>query len=181
MEKKCSNEDKSKTKEKFILKSKEDDYKFTIYNEEDNITFNLQNTKEFPVKIFEKKTSLKELKENDDCFYGFKTAQKFIINGIKKSIESNKMTVSYSEEDKCVTLEMSHDIFDTDYVAKIIIPEKELDLKDQVESLTKIVSDLKIKISQDEKKEKEKKQNKEDMAINSFIGTFFYKMMKKNY
>ena len=182
-------------KEKFILKSKEDKYKFTIYNEEDNITFNLESMKEFPVKIYEIKTSLKELKEKDDCFYGFKTAEKFINNGIKKSIEGDKIALSYSEDDKCITLEMHHDIFDADYVAKIKIPEKEQDLKEQVESLTKIVSELREKIKIEEKKEVEEEKKdekgkkeverkpeeekqlnlltKEEIAVNSFIGTSF--------
>ena len=52
---------------------------------------------------------------------------------------------------------MRHDIFDSDYVAKIKIPEKEQDLKEQVESLTKIVSQLKAKIKIDENEEEEKK------------------------
>ena len=53
------------------------------------------------------------------------------------------------------TLVMRHDIIDID--AKIKIPEKEQDLKEQVESLTKIVSQLRTKIKLDENEEEEKK------------------------
>ena len=189
---KTTSEENSK-KMNFTIKLKDDKYKFTIFNKGDDITFKLENMKDFPVKIYEAKISLKELKEKDECFYGFKNAEKFINNGIKKSIEANKITLNYSEEEKCIILEMRHDIFDTDYVAKIKIPEKEQDLKDQVESLTKIVSKLKAKIKIDENEEEEKKEEilekekeklkneekplnfltKEDFAINSFIGTSF--------
>ena len=51
------------------------------------------------------------------------------------------------------TLVMRHDIIDID--AKIKIPEKEQDLKEQVESLTKIVSQLRTKIKLDENEEEE--------------------------
>ena len=53
------------------------------------------------------------------------------------------------------TLVMRHDIIDID--AKIKIPEKEQDLKEQVESLTKIVSQLRTKIKLDENEEEDKK------------------------
>ena len=106
-------------KEMFELKSKKDKYNFTIYNDGDNITFNLENTKKFPIKFYELKTSLKELKEKDDCFYGFQDAKRFIDNGIKKSIDKNEITLDYSEKNNYIILEMRHDIFDKDYVAKI--------------------------------------------------------------
>ena len=61
-------------------------------------------------------------------------------------------------------------------VAKIKIPEKEQeqDLKDQVKSLTKAFSGLRLKISNQEK-------TKEELAINSFNGTIFLNNEKKNY
>ena len=52
------------------------------------------------------------------------------------------------------TLVMRHDIIDID--AKIKIPEKEQDLKEQVESLS-LVSQLRTKIKLDENEEEEKK------------------------
>lgn len=161
-------------KEKFIIKSKEDNYRLTIINEKDDITFIIENLKDFPVKIYELKTTLNELKKKEDCFYGFITAEKFVNNGIKKSIDGNKIALVYSQENKCITLEMRHDIFDADYIAKIKIPEKEQDLKEKVDSLTDIVSELRDKIKkieEDQKKNDEKE--KEDAAINSFVGTSF--------
>ena len=75
---------------------------------------------------------------------------------------------------------MRHDIFDADYIAKIKIPEKEQDLKEKVDSLTDIVSELreKIKIMEEDQK-KNGEQEKEDAAINSFIGTSFLKNDEK--
>ena len=165
-------------------KSKKDKYKFTIYNDGDNITFNLENTKKFPIKFYELKTSLKELKEKDDCFYGFKDAKKFIDNGIKKSIDKNEITLDYSEKNNYITIEMRHDIFDKDYVAKINIPEKEQDLKEQVESLTRIVGKLKEKLNLGDNDDEEDEGNplfitKESAAINSFKGTTFLKDEEK--
>lgn len=197
-----SNSNLNQTKLKFSLYTdKKEPFKFTIFNEEDNITFIFESMKEFPVKIYEMKTSLTELKEKDDCFYGFKTAGKFISNGIKKSIESKKYNLIFSEDDQSMYFHMSHDIFDQDYVAKIKVPEKELDIKEQVDSLTKIVAKIKEKVNIDEKieenVEKEKKEDKkikedikkeeekpkdeklksyltkEDAAKNSFVGTSF--------
>ena len=54
--------------------------------------------------MYELKTTLKELKEKDDCFEYFPTAEKFIKNKIKKSMEGNKITLDYSDEDKCMIL-----------------------------------------------------------------------------
>jgi len=173
------NDENSIKKEKFILKSKEDKYQLTVFNEEDNITFIVENLKDFPVKFYEVKTSLKELKEKDDCFYGFRNAEKFITNGIKKSIEANKIALKYSDENKCIILEMSHDIFDSDYVAKIVIPEKEQDIKEKVDSLTNIVAELKDTIKKIEEKKKKVNLEKEDAAVNSFIGTSFLQNEEK--
>ena len=61
---KITSEENSK-KMNFIIKLKEDKYKFSIFNKEDNITFKFENIKDFPVKIYEK----------DDCFYGFKSSE----------------------------------------------------------------------------------------------------------
>ena len=70
---------------------------------------------------------MKELKEKDDCFYGFKDAKRFIENWIKKSIYGNKITLDYSKKNNYISLEMLNYIFDKDYAAKIIIPKKEQD------------------------------------------------------
>ena len=198
MENSKSNINIQQQKLSFTIKSDSNEsYKFTIYNEEDDLIFIMENLKEFPIKKYELKISLKKLKEMDECFDGFKNAQKFINNGIKKTIESKKYNLIFSEEEKCVIFHMKHDIFDQDYVAKIKIPEKEQDLKEQVENLTKIVSKLKEKViindkndeNNEEKKEEiqnEQKEditenkmvsflNKEETAKNSFTGTSFLK------
>ncbi len=173
-------DENSLKKEKFIIKSKEDNYRLTIIYEKDDITFIIENLKDFPVKIYELKTTLNELKEKDDCFYGFITGEKFVNNGIKKSIDGNKISLVYSQENKCIILEMRHDIFDADYIAKIKIPEKEQDLKEKVDSLTDIVSELreKIKIMEEDQKKIVSKKRKMQLLIRS-LELHFLKMMKK--
>lgn len=102
---------------------------------------------------------------------------------------------------KCVIFHMKNDIFDQDYVAKIKIPEKEQDIKEQVNNLTKIVSKIKEKVNineqNDENKEEKKEEienepkddikgnkldsflNKEDTAKSSFFGTLFLQNEEK--
>ena len=80
-----SNTNLPQNKINFTIKSDENEsYKFTVFNEEDDITLILENLKEFPIKIYELKISLKKLKEMDESFCAFLNAQKFINNGIKK-------------------------------------------------------------------------------------------------
>ena len=60
---------------KFNIKSKtEKEYNLNIENKEENITFTLEDLIDFPVKIFELKTSFKELKESDENFFVFRNA-----------------------------------------------------------------------------------------------------------
>ena len=74
-----SNTNLPQNKINFTIKSDENEsYKFTVFNEEDDITLILENLKEFPIKIYELKTSLKKLKEMDESFCAFLNAQKFI-------------------------------------------------------------------------------------------------------
>ena len=149
---------------KFQLKTdKNDYYQFEISNEEDGLIFLFENMKEFPKKVYKLSTTLKQLKEEDECFEGFVNAEKFIKNGIKTSIDSGKCTIVYSEEEKCIYFNMKHDIFDDGYVAKIKVPEKEQDLREQVDSLVKEVSKIRGKvgiIDEIEVKEEEKKMRK---------------------
>ena len=59
----------------FNIKSKtEKEYNLNIENKEENITFTLEDLIDFPVKIFELKTSFKELKESDENFFVFRNA-----------------------------------------------------------------------------------------------------------
>ena len=145
----------------------EQPYHFTVLYKEDDITIIIEETKTFPIKIFELKTSLKDLKELDDNFSVFKNCERF-INGIKNCVESEKYTVKYNQEENCVLFEMKNDFFDNGN-AYIKIPEKEKDLKTQVECLTKMVSELRKEL----KETNDKKTNKEEAAVKSFIGTSF--------
>ena len=75
----------------------EQPYHFTVLYKEDDITIIIEETKTFPIKIFELKTSLKDLKELDDNFTVFRNCERF-INGIKNCVESEKYTVKYNQE-----------------------------------------------------------------------------------
>ena len=41
-------------------------YNFTLFYKEDDLTFYFEDTKDFPIKFFELKTSMKELKQLDE-------------------------------------------------------------------------------------------------------------------
>ena len=153
---------------KFNIKTKsEKEYNLNIVNKEENITFTLEDLIDFPVKIFELKTSFKELKESDENFFVFRNAEK-LMNGIKTCIESKKYLLEYNEEENCVIFGIENDFFENG-VANIKIPEKEQDLKAQVDSLIRVVSELKEEI----KKYKNDEKSKEETAINSFNGSSF--------
>ena len=153
---------------KFTLKSKSSDsYNIVISNKEEEICITLENLKEFPVKIFELKTSFKELKELDDNFFIFRNTER-LITGIKSCLESDKYNLDYNEDENNMILELKNEFFENG-VAKIKIPEKEQDLKAQVNCLTSVVSELRAEL----KNFKENKKSKEETAINSFNGTCF--------
>ena len=146
-----------------------DSYNFTISNEEDNLTLIVESLKDFPRKIFELKCSFQDLQKMDKNFENFINAEKFIKNGINKTMKSKNYSIQYDENENCIIFEMKHDIFDEDSAAKIKIPEKQQDLKTQVNSLTKVVSELRKKLLDNEKNLK----SKEDEAVNSFNNTAF--------
>ena len=153
---------------KFTLKSKlSNTYSFIISNKEDDLIFTLENSKDFPIKIYELKTSFKELKELDENFFVFKNAER-LINGIKSCIELDKYSLDNNEEENNIILELKNEFFENGF-AKIKIPEKEQDLKTQVNFLTKVVTELRTELKQ----YKEIKKTKEEVAINSFNGTSF--------
>ena len=153
---------------KYTLKSKSSDsYNIIISNKEDEIFITLENLKNFPVKIYELKTSFKELKEKDENFFVFRNTEK-LINGIKSCIESSKYSIEYNEEENNMIFQIQNEFFENG-VAQIIIPEKEQDLKTQVECLTKVVAELKEEL----KNFKSNKKTKEEAAISSFNGTSF--------
>ena len=141
-------------------------YNFTLFNKEDDLTFYFEDTKDFPLKFFELKTSMKELKQLDDNFEMFKT--KNLINGIKTCIESEKYTLKYDEKENCVNFEIKNDFFENGS-ATIKIPEKEQDLKTQVDGLTKMVAEIKKELNNYKNNEK----SKDEAAVKSFNGTSF--------
>ena len=153
---------------KFTLKSKSSDtYNIIISNKEEDLFITLENLKDFPAKIYELKASFKELKELDENFCVFINFKK-LINGIKSCIESDQYNLDYNEEENNMILEVKNPFFENG-VAKIKIPEKEQDLKTQVDCLTKVVAELKTEL----KNLKVNKKSKEEAAINSFNGTTF--------
>ena len=148
----------------FSLKYSEQVYNLSIIQSDQAISFIIEDLKDFPVKVYELKTSLKELKEKDENFLVFKNSEK-LLNGIKTCIDSEKYLIKYNENENCIIFIIKNEFFDGG-AAKLKIPEKEQDLKTQVECLTKAISQFKT-----EKKNKEKIKNEE--AENSFKGTAF--------
>ena len=142
----------------------ESSYNFIALNNEENLTFTLEDLKDFPVKIYELKITFKELKEQDENFFVFRNAEK-LMGGIKVCIESENYKVEYNKEENSAIFEMQNDFFENG-VAKIKIPEKEQDLKTQVQCLTRVVAELRSEL-------KRTKKDKEEAAINSFKGTSF--------
>ena len=47
----------------------EQKYNLTVFNKEEDLTFILENQSDFPMKIFELKISMRELKELDENFF----------------------------------------------------------------------------------------------------------------
>ena len=124
-----------------LLPNSEHPYNFILLNKEDDLTFNFQDTKDFPIKFFELKISMKELKELDDNFCIFKNTER-LINGIKTCIESEKYAWKYDEKENCIIFEIKNAFFENGSVT-IKIPEKEQDLKTQVDGFTKMVAEIK--------------------------------------
>ena len=153
---------------KFTLKSKSSyNYNFIISNKEEDLFITLESLKEFPVRVYELKTSFKTLQEADENFFVFRNTEK-LIKGIKSCIESDKYSLDYNEEENMMILEIKNEFFDNGS-AYIKIPEKEQDLKTQVNCLTKAVAELRNEL----KNVKSDKKTKKEAAINSFSGTSF--------
>jgi hypothetical protein len=87
---------------------------------------------------------------------------------IKSCIELERYSIDYNEEENNIILEIKNEFFENG-VAKITIPEKEQDLKTQVNFLTKVVTELRTEL----KHYKDIKKTKEEVVINSFNGTCF--------
>ena len=148
------------SKNTFSLKSENTSYDFTLINKEDELTFKFENLKDFPVKIYELKIKFQKLQELDDNFFMFKKSERF-IDAIKNFIQSDSYSIKYDPEENSIIFEIKNILF-SNGGAKIKIPEKEQDLKSQVEALTKIISDMKLK-----------ELKKDEIAIKSFINSSF--------
>ena len=138
-EKEISQKSKS-SKMNFTLKSEKTSYNFNLIDKEGELTFKFQNLNEFPIKIYELKIDFEKLKQYDENFDVFTNSVR-LTKTIKASIDTNNYSVSFNEEENLVIFEIKNIIFD-DGVAKLKVPEKEQDLETKVESLTKIVSEL---------------------------------------
>ena len=155
---------------KFKVKSSsEKSYNLTLSYKDENFVFTFEDMADFPVKIYELKGSLKELKEMDENFFIFKNTTKLVL-GIKACIDLGKYSMKLDEEENIIIFEIKNEFFENGK-AIIKIPEKEQDLKLQVECLTKVVADLREQVKNNNNKNDEKL--KDDAAIKSFEGTSF--------
>ena len=100
--------------------------------------------KEFPIKIYELNIDLEKLRQLDENFFMFKNSEK-IIKTINTFIENEKYSINFDKEENVAIFEIKNELFENGG-AKIKIPEKEQDLKSQVEALTKTVSELRKEI-----------------------------------
>ena len=158
----------SPVKSKFTLKSKSSNsYNFIISNEEEDLFITLESLKDFPIRVYELKTSFKELQESDENFYVFRNTER-LINGVESCIKADKYSLEYNEEENNMILEIKNEFFENGSVY-IKIHEKEQDLKTQVNCLTKVVAELRSEL----KSLKFDKKTKDETAINSFNGTSF--------
>ena len=164
---------KNITKLNFTLKSKNTSYDFSISNKGGEITLKLEDLQEFPIKIYELKIEFEKLKELDENFFMFKKVDR-LIRTIKTCIQNENYSITFDKDENVIIFEIKNDLFD-DGGAKIKIPEKEQDLKTQVEALTKTVSEMKKEI----KKLKIKEIEKEEAAVKSFEKTSFLKDEEK--
>ena len=167
-EKEISQKSKS-SKMNFTLKSEKTSYNFNLIDKEGELTFKFQNLNEFPIKIYELKIDFEKLKQYDENFDVFTKSER-LTKTIKASIDTNNYSVSFNEEENLVIFEIKNIIFD-DGVAKLKVPEKEQDLETQVESLTKIVSELRKEMQNIKIKDKDK----DEAAIKSFAQTAILK------
>ena len=156
-------------KTNFTLKSTTTSYNFSIFSKEDELTFKLQDINEFPIKIYELKINYEKLKQIEENFNMFKTKEKFIII-LNKCIQSENYSLNFDKEDNMIIFEIKNEFFENGS-AKIKLPEKEQDLKTQVESLTKIVSEMRkakpnIKFIDSDKDEVAKKSFEQTSILN---------------
>ena len=163
----------SSIKLNFTLKSEKTSYDFTLTKKDEELNFKIEDLKDFPAKLYQLKIQFKDIKKLDDNFSIFNNAERF-INTIKRSIQAEKYSISYIEEENVVIFEIKNEIFE-DGGAKIKIPEQEPDTKAQIDSLTKIVTELRKEIMAIKIKETEK----DEAALNSLQVSSFLKEEEK--
>ena len=143
-------------------------YNLTIGCESSTIYFLVEKLNDFPILYYELNTSLEELYEKDDNLSLFGSIKR-LIHAIKACIETDKY--SFSENEFCFTLIIENDFFENKK-ANIEIPIKEQDLKIQLNSLIKIVSELKKEVNE-LKMNKPNKELKEKIAKESISNSAF--------
>ena len=150
------------SKASFSLKSENTSYDFTLINKGDELTFKFEDLKSFPIKLYELKIEFEKLRQSDENFSMFPRTER-LIKTIKTCIQSENYSVAFDEEENAVIFEIKNELFENGG-AKIKIPEREQDINSKVESLTKMVSELKKEIQS----LKIKKQEKDEVAGKSF-------------
>ena len=143
-------------------------YNLTIGSENSKINIFVEKLNDFPIMYYELNTSLEELYEKDENLSIFNSIKR-LIHGIKTCIESEKYSFSENEFNFILTIE--NDFFE-DKKANIEIPIKEQDLKIQINSLTKIISELKKEINE-LKMNKPNKELKIKLAKESITNSTF--------
>ena len=143
-------------------------YNLTIGSENSKINIFVEKLNDFPILYYELNTTLEELYEKDENLSLFNSIKR-LIHGIKTCIESEKYSFSENEFNFILTIE--NDFFE-DKKANIEIPIKEQDLKIQINSLTKIISELKKEINE-LKMNKPNKELKIKMAKESITNSAF--------
>ena len=143
-------------------------YNLTLGCESSTINFLVEKLNDFPILYYELNTSLEELYEKDENLCLFNSIKR-LIHAIKTCIETEKY--SFSENEFCFTLIIENDFFENKK-ANIEIPIKEQDLKIQLNSLIKIVSELKKEINE-LKMNKPNKELKNKIAKESISNSAF--------
>ena len=129
---------------KSIKQYNKNNFKFTINYDEQNLTFLIENSEIFPIKLYELKLSLKDLqniKSLED--FNFKTIEKY-VNLFKKCVDLNKYDIEPSKNENAVIFTIYIELLDNATV-EIKIPEKgnDLNIKKELEALESIVYEIK--------------------------------------
>lgn len=97
-----------------------------------------------------------------------------LIKTIQTCIKNEKYSVIFDKDEDAIIFVIKNEIFE-DGGAKLKIPEKEQDIKSQVEVLTKTVAEMRKEIQ----KIKINKEEKDEAAVKSFQGNSFLKDEEK--